>query len=514
MTHGENITRQTLMASMADTANGFSHSRNEKVELSDLAQRVASAASDKRFSPVLLAGLVRATEIFVILLTASLSYVLYLQSEDVSGTLYLAAVTSGTVLATLGMRLVDIHSVQSFRAFAPSIARLIAAWIATFAIRAAAAFVLKLGDAYSRGWVLIWFACGLVGLVAVRVALVPIVRHISAHHGLDRRAVIVGGGERGANLLDALEQSGDTDIEICGVFDDRSDERSPTQIAGYPKLGTVSELVEFCRQAAIDVLIVTLPLTAEKRVLQILKKLWVLPVDIRLSAHTNQLRFRPRSYSYVGQVPMLDVFDKPLADWDAFVKATFDRVVAALVLVLASPVMIAVAAAVKLESKGPVFFKQKRYGFNNELIEVYKFRSMYTDKADANASRLVTKDDPRVTRVGRFIRKTSLDELPQLFNVLRGELSLVGPRPHALQAKAAERLYDDVVDGYFARHKVKPGISGWAQINGWRGETDTQEKIQRRVEHDLYYIENWSIWFDIYILAMTPISLMDTRSAY
>ena len=247
---------------------------------------------------------------------------------------------------------------------------------------------------------------------------------------------------------------------------------------------------------------------------QILRKLWVLPVDIRLSAHTNRLKFRPRSYSYVGQVPMLDVFDKPLADWDAFVKATFDRVVAALVLVLASPVMFAVAAAVKLESKGPVFFKQKRYGFNNELIEVYKFRSMYTDKADANASRLVTKDDPRVTRVGRFIRKTSLDELPQLFNVLRGELSLVGPRPHALQAKAAERLYDDVVDGYFARHKVKPGISGWAQINGWRGETDTQEKIQRRVEHDLYYIENWSIWFDIYILAMTPISLMDTRSAY
>ncbi|MEZ5877082.1 MAG: sugar transferase [Tepidamorphaceae bacterium] len=148
------------------------------------------------------------------------------------------------------------------------------------------------------------------------------------------------------------------------------------------------------------------------------------------------------------------------------------------------------------------------------MIEVYKFRSMSTDMSDANASKLVTKDDPRVTRVGKFIRKTSLDELPQLFNVLRGELSLVGPRPHALQAKAAEHLYDDVVVGYFARHKVKPGITGWAQINGWRGETDTQEKIQRRVEHDLYYIENWSIWFDIYILAMTPVSLMDTRSAY
>ena len=173
------------------------------------------------------------------------------------------------------------------------------------------------------------------------------------------------------------------------------------------------------------------------------------------------------------------------------------------------------ALAIKLDSKGPVLFRQKRYGFNNELIEVYKFRSMYVDQADANAARLVTKDDPRVTRVGRFIRKTSLDELPQLFNVVfKGNLSLVGPRPHALQAKAADRLYNDVVDGYFARHRVKPGITGWAQINGWRGETDTAEKLQHRIEHDLYYIENWSVPFDLYIIAMTPFRLLHTENAY
>jgi lipopolysaccharide/colanic/teichoic acid biosynthesis glycosyltransferase len=155
-----------------------------------------------------------------------------------------------------------------------------------------------------------------------------------------------------------------------------------------------------------------------------------------------------------------------------------------------------------------------RHGFNNNLIGVYKFRSMYTDQSDQTASKLVTKGDPRVTRVGRFIRKTSLDELPQLFNVLKGELSLVGPRPHALQAKASDRLYHDVVDGYFARHRVKPGITGWAQVNGWRGETDTSEKIQRRVEHDLYYIENWSVALDLYIMAKTPISLLKSENAY
>jgi len=162
-----------------------------------------------------------------------------------------------------------------------------------------------------------------------------------------------------------------------------------------------------------------------------------------------------------------------------------------------------------------VLFKQKRYGFNNELIEVYKFRSMYVDQSDATAAKLVTKGDPRVTRVGRFIRKTSLDELPQLFNVVfKGNLSLVGPRPHAVHAKAVDRLYDEAVDGYFARHRVKPGITGWAQINGWRGETDNDEKIQRRVEHDLYYIENWSVLFDLYILAMTPFALLKTENAY
>ena len=174
--------------------------------------------------------------------------------------------------------------------------------------------------------------------------------------------------------------------------------------------------------------------------------------------------------------------------------------------------MALVALAIKLDSRGPVLFRQKRYGFNNELIEVYKFRSMYVDQTDATAAKLVTKGDPRVTRVGRFIRKTSLDELPQLFNVVfKGNLSLVGPRPHAVHAKAADRLYDEAVDGYFARHRVKPGITGWAQVNGWRGETDTRRRSRRRVEHDLYYIENWSVLFDLYILAMTPFAFFVRR---
>jgi exopolysaccharide biosynthesis polyprenyl glycosylphosphotransferase len=225
----------------------------------------------------------------------------------------------------------------------------------------------------------------------------------------------------------------------------------------------------------------------------------------------SKLRFTSKAYSYVGEVPVFDMADRPISDWNLVFKWLFDKLVAVTALILLSPVMIATAIAIKLESKGPVFFRQKRHGFNNQLIDMWKFRSMRTDMLDANAVRLVTKDDPRVTKVGKFIRKTSIDELPQLFNVLLGELSIVGPRPHALAAKADNQLYYDAVEGYFARHRVKPGMTGWAQIHGWRGETDTVDKIMQRVKCDLYYIENWSLWLDVKIVAMTPISLFTQR---
>ena len=195
-------------------------------------------------------------------------------------------------------------------------------------------------------------------------------------------------------------------------------------------------------------------------------------------------------------------------------KTLFDRVAGLLILAALSPVMLAAAFAVKLDSRGPVLFRQRRLGFNNEVIQIFKFRSLYHEHADPHARRIVTKGDSRVTRIGRFIRKTSLDELPQLFNVMRGELSLVGPRPHAVEAPTANRLWEEVVDSYFARHRVRPGLTGWAQINGWRGELDTQEKLQHRVEHDLYYIENWSLLFDLYILARTPFALLRSENAY
>jgi Undecaprenyl-phosphate glucose phosphotransferase len=365
-----------------------------------------------------------------------------------------------------------------------------------------------------RQFLMTWFIIAFAVMAVSRIGIAWQATRWMHEVRLTRRAVIVGGGRPAEELIKQLRRSKSSGIKVCGVFDDRAKDRSDNPVDRYRVLGTFEEMTDFCRAEDIDLLIVTLPASAEERILHLMKQLWVLPIDVRISAHQSKLRLRPRAYSYIGDVPFLAVFDKPLSDWGWAVKEIEDRVIATAALILLAPVMLAVACAVKLTSKGPIFFKQKRHGFNNQLVEVYKFRSMFTDMCDAKASKLVTRDDPRVTPVGRFIRKTSLDELPQLFNVLKGELSLVGPRPHATACKAGERLYNDVVDGYYARHRMKPGITGLAQINGWRGETDTEEKLQRRVEFDIQYIDSWSIWMDLYILAMTPVSLLNTRNAY
>jgi Undecaprenyl-phosphate glucose phosphotransferase len=483
--------------------------------LHPLAERIAAMPFRKSLSPVMVEGLVRLFEMAIVAIIGLAIFAVYVFPVVRYSQPYAIAIPVISVSTVAIFQALHLYHVGAMRSFAPQSLRLLAGWSALFLAAIATFFMLKVGEEFSRVWLVSWYVAGLVAIMLSRIALSFMLRSLTRSGRLERRTAIVGGGEAGIGLIEALEGQHESGVRIVGVFDDRNDDRSPDTVGGYPKLGTVEDLVEFARRTHLDLVIFTLPISAESRLLHMLRKLWVLPIDIRLSAHMSKLRFRPHSYSYIGAVPVLDVFDKPIADWDMVIKMVFDRVVGTLALIALSPVMLITAIAVKLDSKGPVFFRQKRYGFNNEMIEVFKFRSMYTDQSDATAAKLVTKGDPRVTRVGRFIRKTSIDELPQLFNVVfSGNLSLVGPRPHAAHAKAQEQLYDQVVDGYFARHKVKPGITGWAQVNGWRGETDTEDKIQRRVEHDLYYIENWSVLFDIYILIMTPVSLLKTENAY
>lgn len=366
----------------------------------------------------------------------------------------------------------------------------------------------------TNGWIKIWFGLTALYFILSRSFIQIWIRPIVKHGHERQRIAIVGGGKAAEEAISTLEHSQKLDIEIVGLFDDRFDNRSPESVRKHKKIGKIDDLADYARSNRVDLIIVAIPLSAEQRLLQILKRLWQLPVDIRVSGQAAALKLSPRAYTYLGDLPLLSLFDRPLNSWDQFMKDTLDRVIALAAMVVLSPVMLIVALAVRMESKGPVIFRQNRFGFNNELVQVFKFRSMYTDMSDASASKLVTKGDPRVTKVGRIIRKTSLDELPQLINVLQGQLSLVGPRPHATQAKAAGTLYDEVIDGYFARHKVKPGITGWAQINGWRGETDTYEKLEQRVKHDLDYIDRWSLGLDLYILVKTPMALLKSENAY
>ncbi|WP_457103846.1 undecaprenyl-phosphate glucose phosphotransferase [Methylobacterium sp. P5_C11] len=465
-------------------------------------------------SPVVVAGLVRALECVLIFALGAILHVLMLRGRVPFGLTYAGAIGLIAVISVTLVQASGAYRIAAFRSFFKTALRLIAAWSMTFLMVAAGLVLAKVADHYSRLWLAAFYGTGLAALLIGRCVLFRIIDAQTRAGRFDRRTAIVGGGQPAEDLIAALETQSESGIRIVGVFDDRNADRSSDVVAGHPKLGNVDDLVAYARHARLDLIVFTIPITAEARILQMLAKLWVLPIDIRLSAHAAKLRLRPRSYSYLGSVPVLDVFDRPIADWDVVVKALFDRCVGLMMLLALSPIMLVIALAVGLTSRGPVLFRQKRHGFNNELIEVYKFRSMYVDQCDAGAAKMVTRGDPRVTPVGRFIRKTSLDELPQLFNVLKGDLSLVGPRPHALQAKAANTLYDQVVDGYFARHKVKPGITGWAQVNGWRGETDTSEKLQRRVEHDLYYIENWSVLLDLQILLTTPFALLKTENAY
>ena len=496
---------------------GDSADRQESAapRLGALARDIATVKVAGAISRAVVTGLMRAVDFtLVVSIGMAIFFVYVFDAEPELTVIYLFASIATASVAVLTFQGFKLYTIPALRAFVVQLSRLGGAWSLVFGILMAGAFLAKQGPEFSRVWLASCYLVGLIIFPLMRAGTATLIRRWSRQGRLERRAVIVGGGEKAAQLIKALEASSESDIRICGIFDDRDDTRSPPIVAGYPKLGKVHELVEFARQTRIDLLIVSLPITAESRLLQMLRTLWVLPLDIRLSAHTEKLRFRPRAYSYIGNVPFLDVFDKPITDWDHVAKTLFDYILGTLLLIAALPPMALVAIAIKLDSRGPVLFKQSRYGFNNEMIGVYKFRSMYADQTDATAKRLVTKHDPRVTRVGRFIRKTSLDELPQLFNVIKGELSLVGPRPHAVHAKAKSQLYDQVVDGYFARHRVKPGITGWAQINGWRGETDTEEKIQRRVEHDLYYIENWSVLFDLYIVFVTPFRLISGENAY
>lgn len=365
---------------------------------------------------------------------------------------------------------------------------------------------------YSRVWVLISMIASSIGLLLNRMVIASIVDR-KVMHGLPmERVVLVGMTDRAANIARSASKDNKSLLGILGVFEDRHDkERRSHSAADLPVLGTTDDLLSFVRKRHVDRIIITLPWTASERIGFLLNKLRTVPVRIDLVPHEMVWEFPGIAMERIGSVPILTVANARVHTQAGWVKRIEDFFLSSILLIVLSPILLLIAIAIKVDSKGPVFFKQKRHGFNNQVFEVFKFRSMKPVDYSNTEVKQATRNDPRVTRVGKFLRRSSLDELPQLFNVLVGHMSIVGPRPHAVQHNL---YYSAIISEYYARHNVRPGITGWAQVNGLRGETDTEDKMRRRVEYDLHYIENWSPFLDLKILVMTAFSVWFQDTAY
>jgi Undecaprenyl-phosphate glucose phosphotransferase len=478
---------------------------------------VARWLQDKRnaLSVKVAIDILRVVDCFAIVAAGWIAFLLYPRVEIAAASQYGLVAALGGVLLVNVLQMEGAYHPDRIRQPLSHLPAMGWAVLLTAATLIAVAFVTKASAGYSRGWALLWLALALGAVVGVRLILYLVLLHLRSAAGsgwLRQHVAIVGAGPDAERLIAHLERVDRDGIRILGVYDDRSE--FPPAISGHPVRGTLADLCELCRKVPVDKIYVVMPWSAEEALLEASNQLQCLPVDIQLVVAPLGYRFLNRRVSYSHQLPVIHLADRPLVGWGRLVKRMEDAVVATVALAILAPLMLLLAIAIRIDSPGPVLFRQKRYGFNNQLIEILKFRTMRHDQCDANGSNLTSRNDPRVTRLGRFLRRSSLDELPQLINVLRGEMSIVGPRPHPLEAKAADRLYQDVVAGYAARHKVKPGLTGWAQVNGWRGPTDTEDQIIKRVEHDLWYLENWSIYCDIKIIILTILIGLFGKNAY
>ena len=392
--------------------------------------------------------------------------------------------------------------------------RVLTAWLSTGIFMLTLSFLLKVSGEYSRGWAVGWFLGGGFALCLVRAGGVAWMRHLKRRGVFNHRVAIFGADVQGDRLARYINGDPRLTITLVGFFDDRSADRLPPRETDIPLRGKMPELIEMIRRGGLDQVIVALPWSAETRLQAVVAELAVTPVRIRLAPDLASFAFAHRPVVLLGDLPVLTLFERPISGFDQLLKRYEDLILGALLILFLSPVMLACALAIRLDGDGPIFFRQMREGFNNQRFRIWKFRTMRPETCEQDGIRQASRDDARITRVGRFLRRTSLDELPQLFNVITGEMSLVGPRPHAPSTKAGDRPFGEIVKTYAARHNVKPGITGWAQVCGWRGETDTEEKLLKRLEYDLHYVENWSLLFDVYVLIRTGATVLFQRTAY
>ena len=415
---------------------------------------------------------------------------------------YLGAGIIGAVLSAAAMRWQRLYDYEYFRTRAGNARRLLVALLAAFLVLGAIGYLVKVSADYSRGWALTWFSVAFALLLLERKIAVSLFGRLLEYGVFKRRLALVGSGDRLADLMSRARNA--PGIAIAGIYHFSMDG------AGRWKEEGLAALIDRARRERIDEVVIALPLSAEDGIVTAVNRLAQLPVHISVYGGDFAGMHFPRGLRQLGNMKLLVLQSRPLDDWGRIAKSAFDRCGSAVLLLMLAPIFALIALAIRCDSPGPVFFCQRRHGLNHRIINVWKFRTMRVAE-DGPEIAQATRNDPRVTRIGSFLRRTSLDELPQLWNVLRGEMSLVGPRPHAL---VHNEYYGAMIEAYANRHKVKPGMTGWAQVNGYRGNTEDPELMRKRVEYDLEYIERWSLLLDLEVLAKTVIRGFVNARAY
>jgi putative colanic acid biosynthesis UDP-glucose lipid carrier transferase len=381
-------------------------------------------------------------------------------------------------------------------------------WIVTALILVALGSITGLAYHYEQEVVLSWF---------VATPFVLLVSHLAVRKvGSDpsqasevRSVLIVGANDVGIKFARTTERFPNLFMQVRGFFDDRTADRHPASLQ-HPILGKMCDVAAFVRENNIKMIFISQPISAQPRIRKLLDDLQDTTASVYFLPDIYVFDLMQARFDNVGGMPVIAICETPFTGFNTLVKRASDIVLALTIQIMLLPVMLAIAVAVKLSSKGPVIFRQRRYGLYGEKIYVYKFRSMTVTEDDGNVVQ-AKKNDQRITKVGAFLRKTSLDELPQFINVLQGRMSIVGPRPHAV---AHNEQYRKLIKGYMLRHKAKPGITGWAQVNGLRGETETLDKMEARIRYDLDYLRNWSLWLDLYIVVKTVKVVLARENAH
>jgi putative colanic acid biosynthesis UDP-glucose lipid carrier transferase len=443
----------------------------------------------------------------VVLIALVMFFTVSIRKEALSSE-YLLVVSLAIILFELFAQIRGLYRSWRTEKVADEFFGLLGIWFAVLVGMSVVGFATKSTHEYSRVIMVTWAVLVPVVLGGLRFIYRILLRNFRTDGRNTRTLAFAGSSNAAVKMATHIGDQYWMGLRVLGVFDDRSRDR--VNLGGLEFKGCLQKLVDLAKKGEVDIVYVTLPMHAERRIIHLVNQLSDTTASVYVVPDIFLFDLFNAQWSSVAGMPVVSVYESPFYGIDGWLKRAEDIVLGGLILLFISPVLLIIATGVKLTSAGPVFFKQHRYGLKGEVVEVWKFRSMTVCD---NGGEIVQakKNDTRITRFGAFLRRTSLDELPQFINVLQGQMSIVGPRPHAV---AHNEQYRRLIHGYMLRHKVKPGITGWAQINGWRGETDTLDKMQGRVDCDLAYVRNWSLWFDFKIIFLTLFKGFISKNAY